>query len=93
MNDKLDGYTHRPQRFVDLPLFCQKSSMGVTTTNWSRQVDTRLDLNRLILAEMFEDSVVRLTLDTSGGVMIRYAKMTPGQLDGLLLNGDWRNIR
>ena len=93
MSDKMDGYAHRPQRFVDLPLYAQETRWGGIMTNWSMQVETRIDLNRLIIAEMLEDSVVRLTLDTSGGVMIRHAKMTPGQLDCLLLNGDWRNIR
>ena len=92
MSDKFDGYQHRPQRFVSLPLYGERSSMGGIVTDWSKQVDTRIDLNRLILAEILEDSIVRLTLDTSGGVMMRYAKMTPGQLDGLILNADWRNI-
>lgn len=87
MSDKFDGYPHRPQRFVSLPIYGTKYSMGGRLTDYSKVLETRIDMNRVILAEQLADLVVALHLETGGGTMVVKTKLTLRQFDDLILNG------
>ena len=85
--DKFDGYPHRSQRFVSLPIYGTRYSMGGRMTDYSRVLETRIDMNRVIFAEQLDDLVVALHLETGGGTMVVKTKLTLSQFDNLVLNG------
>ena len=87
MSDKFDGYAHRPQRFVSLPIYGTKLCLGGLLTDYSKVIETRIDMNRVILAEQMDDLVVVLHLETGGGTMEVKTKLTLTQFDNLILNG------